>query len=212
MSSEVRRWNPDGYVEHMRREIPAYERLQEELVAATRLIDARTILDLGTGTGETARRVLKAHPGAHLTGIDSSPGMLAQARETLDPQRVELVLQALDEPPPAGRFELVVSALAIHHLEGAGKVELFARVRATLTPGGRFVLADHVLPERAEDLDTPADEGYDFPSSVPEQLAWLAREGFEANAYWQEQDLAVLIANAWTAKATSSPATTSSST
>jgi len=196
MSSQVRHWNPDGYVEHMRREIPAYERLQEELVAATRSTDARAILDLGTGTGETARRVLMAHPGAHLTGIDSSPEMLAQARETLDPERAALVLQALDEPLPAGHFELVVSALAVHHLEGARKAELFACVRATLAPGGRFVLADHFLPERTEDLITPADEGYDFPSPVPQQLAWLAREGFEANVSWQDRDLAVLIADA----------------
>ncbi len=176
MSPKVRHWNPDGYVEHMRREIPAYERMQEELVAATRAIDARAILDLGTGTGETARRVLTAHPDAHLTGIDSSPEMLARAGETLDPQHVELVLQALDEPLPPGRFELVVSALAVHHLEGSAKAELFARVRTALAPGGRFVLADHVLPQRAEDLVTPADEGYDFPSSLPSSSPGLRAE------------------------------------
>ncbi len=196
MSSEVRHWNPDGYVEHMRREIPAYERLQDELVAATRPIEARAILDLGSGTGETARRVLAAHPGAHLTGIDSSPEMLARARETLDPEHVQLVLQALDQPLPAGRYELVVSALAVHHLEGAGKAQLFARVRTALASDGRFVLADHVLPERTEDLVTPADEGYDFPSPVSQQLTWLAREGFKARVSWQHGDLAVLIADA----------------
>ena len=195
MSSEVRHWNPDGYAEHMRREIPAYERLQDGLVAATRPIDARAILDLGSGTGETARRVLAAHPGARLTGIDSSPEMLARARETFDRDRVEFVLQALDQPLPAGRFELVVSALAVHHLKGAGKAHLFARVRAALAPGGRFVLADHVMPARVEDLVTPADEGYDFPSPVPQQLTWLAREGFKARVSWQHGDLAVLIAD-----------------
>ena len=67
--------------------------------------------------------MLAAHPGARLTGLDSSPEMLAQARETLDPERVELVLRALDQSLPAGCFELVVSALAVHHLEGAMTLE-----------------------------------------------------------------------------------------
>jgi tRNA (cmo5U34)-methyltransferase len=196
MPPEARRWNPEGYVEHMRREIPAYERLQEELVAATRTIDVHTILDLGTGTGETARRVLAVHPRARLTGIDSSPEMLARALETLAPYNVELALQALDAPLPVGPFELVASALAVHHLEGVAKAELFARVRAVMTPRGRFVLADHVLPDRPEDLVTPADEGYDFPSPVREQLRWLTDAGFEAQMTWQERDLAVLVADA----------------
>jgi tRNA (cmo5U34)-methyltransferase len=196
MPPEVRRWNPDGYVEHMRREIPAYERLQEELVAATQTIDAHAILDLGTGTGETARRVLAIHAEARLTGVDSSPEMLARARDTLAAYRVELKLQTLDAPLPVGPFELVVSALAVHHLEGIAKAELFARVRAVLPPRGRFVLADHVLPDRSEDLVTPADEGYDFPSPVREQLLWLTNAGFRARRTWQERDLAVLVADA----------------
>ncbi len=43
---------------------------------------------------------------------------------------------------------------------------------------------------------TPAYQGYDFPSSLPEQLAWLAREGSETRLSWQDRDLAVLIADA----------------
>jgi tRNA (cmo5U34)-methyltransferase len=34
----------------------------------------------------------------------------------------------LEDPPPEGNFALVVSALAVHHLDGAGKADLFARV------------------------------------------------------------------------------------
>jgi len=47
-------WNPDSYLALMRREVADYERLQAEVVDATREIDARSILELGTGTGETA--------------------------------------------------------------------------------------------------------------------------------------------------------------
>ncbi len=87
---EDREWNPDGYLPHMRSEIPAYDQLQQELVAATRGTRVSSVLDLGTGTGETALRVLAEHPAARLTGIDSSASMLSSARARLDPARVQL--------------------------------------------------------------------------------------------------------------------------
>ena len=98
----------------MHQEVPDYERLQAELVAATRGVKAGTILELGTGTGETARRVLDAHPEARLVGIDSSRRMLDRARRTLEPARVRLERGRLEAMLPDGLFDLVVSALAIH--------------------------------------------------------------------------------------------------
>ena len=53
---------PTAYLAAMRAVVPAYERIQDALVKATRAVRARRILDLGTGTGETAQRVLDAHP------------------------------------------------------------------------------------------------------------------------------------------------------
>src|SRR5438045_2760800 len=45
----------------MRGALPLYDRLQDELVLATWGVEAALVLDLGTGTGETAARVLAAH-------------------------------------------------------------------------------------------------------------------------------------------------------
>lgn len=93
-------WDPSTYVELMHREVPDYERLQSETVSATRGRDARAILELGTGTGETARRILEAHPAARLRGIDASADMLAVARAQLPEDRVELDLRRLEHPLP----------------------------------------------------------------------------------------------------------------
>ena len=57
-------WDPESYLSLMAQEVPDYGVLQDETAAATRGMDARTILELGTGTGETARRVLAEHRGA----------------------------------------------------------------------------------------------------------------------------------------------------
>ncbi len=189
------RWQPESYLALMREEIPDYERLQRELVAATAGIEVDAILELGVGTGETSRRVLDAHPGALLHGVDGSDDMLDAARAALAGRPVALHRAKLEEPLPAGPFDLVVSALAVHHLDGPAKADLFARVRAALRPGGRFVLADVVVPDDPSDAVIPLDEGYDLPSPVADQLVWLAAAGFEhRRVTWRRRDLAVVAA------------------
>ena len=136
---------PTTYDEMIQGDIPAYDELQRRLELASG-DGARRILELGTGTGETARRLLRRHPDATLVGVDDSGSMLAVARDRLADDRVSLVVSRLEEPLPDGPFDLVASALAVHHLASADKRALFARVRATLAAGGRFVLADVIVP------------------------------------------------------------------
>jgi tRNA (cmo5U34)-methyltransferase len=185
-------WEPEGYPALVRREVPDYERLQAETAAATGA-GARRVLELGTGTGETALRVLARHPQATLVGVDGSEEMLAGARAALPAERVDLRLGRLEDPLPEGPFDVVVSALAIHHLDDAAKADLFARVAALLAPGGRFVLADVVVPEDPADIVTPLEEGFDLPSSVAQQLEWLATAGLRARVAWAHRDLAVMV-------------------
>ena len=189
-------WDPDTYLELMRDEVPQYERLQDEVAAATAGVEARRVLELGTGTGETARRVLAVHPAAQLTGIDESPGMLEAARSALDPTRMRLVEGRLQDPLPDGPWDLVVSCLAVHHLDGEGKADLFRRIAAVLAPGGRFVLGDVIVPEDPADRVTPIDEteGYDLPDRIDDQLRWLADGGLVPELRWVARDLAVIAA------------------
>ena len=184
-------WDPDGYLEMVRAEVPDYDRLQDELARATDGVDARRVLELGTGSGVTSQRVLARHPHAHLTGVDSSEHMLAAA----DLPGADLRLQDLCEPLPEGPFDLVFSALAIHHLDAAAKADLFARVAAVLAPGGRFVMADVIVPEDPGDVVTPLDPGFDLPETVPDLLRWLQDAGLRGRVAWQARDLAVLAAH-----------------
>jgi tRNA (cmo5U34)-methyltransferase len=187
-------FDPESYLELMRAEVPAYPRLQAETAAATAAVaPAARILELGTGTGETARRVLPLHPGAAFTGIDAGEGMLAHARAALPD--ADLRVARLEDPLPEGPFELVFSALTVHHLDGPGKADLFARVGGVLAAGGRFVLADVVVPEDPADAVTPLSPGYDRPSRLAEQLAWLREAGLRPSVPWAERDLAVIAAD-----------------
>ncbi len=185
-------WDPETYLKNMLEEVPAYPDLQEQTQAAAKDVSAKTILELGTGTGETATRIVAAHPDARLTAIDSSEEMLARARSVV-PQ-ADLRLARLEDPLPDGPFDLVVSALAVHHLDGPGKRDLFRRVAGVLTPGGTFVLADVVVPEQEEDVVTPIDGVYDRPDRLDHQLAWLRAAGLTAETVWSYKDLAVIRA------------------
>ena len=185
-------WDPEGYLKMVRAEVPDYDRLQDEVANATEGIDARRALELGTGSGVTSRRVLARHPHAQLTGVDSSEEMIAAA----DLPGADLRLQDLRDPLPEGPFDLVFSALAVHHLEGPQKADLIARVATALAPGGRFVLADVVVPDDPADVVTPLDEGFDLPETVPDMLRWMGEAGLRARVSWQARDLAVLVADA----------------
>jgi tRNA (cmo5U34)-methyltransferase len=186
-------FDPDTYLAMVRSEIAAYDELQGALAEATREIDAHRVLDLGTGTGVTAARVLAVHPDATMVGVDSSADMLRHARDLLP--EADLRVADLMDPLPTGPFELVVSAFAIHHLDAAGKAELFGRVAAVLAPGGRFALLDVVVPATAPEQPVPLEEGVDQPSTVADQLDWLAAAGLVANVVVARDDLAILAAD-----------------
>jgi tRNA (cmo5U34)-methyltransferase len=172
----------------MRSELPDYFVLQDEVAALC--AGASTLLELGTGTGETALRVLERSPGASLVGVDASADMLAVARSRLP--EADLRVARLEEPLPAGPFDLVFSVLAIHHLDGAGKADLFRRVGEVTD---RFVIGDVIVPEDPADAVTPLSPGFDMPSSVEDQLGWLRAAGFAPTVAWSAGDLAVIAAN-----------------
>jgi len=183
-------FTPEHFLDLMRHEIPRYEELEDETAGATEGVEAARILELGFGTGETTRRVLALHPGAHLVGIDGSTRMLAATQV----EGAELRLGELVDPLPEGPFDLVVSCLTIHHLDGHGKRDLFRRIAAVLSPGGSFVFGDVIVPEDPADAAIPLTPDYDLPDRLEDLLDWLRAEDFGAAATWVHGDLAVVRA------------------
>ena len=183
-------FDPATYLENMQADIPVFDELQEQTAKATEGVDARDILELGIGTGETAKRVLARHPDARLVGIDESEAMLGAA--DLD---ADLRVARLEDPLPEGPYDLVVSCLAIHHLDGEGKRDLFRRITAVLRPAGRFVLGDVVTPDHEQDAVTPTTPGFDRPDRLDDQLRWLREATFEPVTTWTWRDLAVVRAD-----------------
>jgi ubiquinone/menaquinone biosynthesis C-methylase UbiE len=82
---------------------------RERLVAMTAALDATgaptRALDVGTGTGAVARLISERWPSAEVTGVDVSPGMIAEARR-LGQERYD-VGDASALPYEDGSFDLV---------------------------------------------------------------------------------------------------------
>uniref|UniRef100_UPI00397C1AB2 class I SAM-dependent methyltransferase n=1 Tax=Amycolatopsis sp. lyj-346 TaxID=2789289 RepID=UPI00397C1AB2 len=159
-------------------------------------------LDLGAGTGLLSALVGAAVPGARVTLLDAAPAMLALAAEHLTAQGVPHRVEVADlaAPLPTGRYDAVVSALAIHHLDDPGKRALYRRIHGSLGPGGVFVNAEQVAgPTPALDqryaqvwrsqitaLGSDQQEidaarlrmSYDRPAPVDAQCDWLTEAGF----------------------------------
>ncbi|MDG4793970.1 class I SAM-dependent methyltransferase [Micromonospora sp. WMMD1082] len=174
------------------------------------------VLDLGAGTGLLSSLLAAAVPGVRLTLVDAAPKMLAVAAEQLTGRGVphRLVAADLADPLPAGRYDAVVSALAIHHLDDSGKRALYRRAAGALVPGGVFVNAEQVAGP-TPDLDRRYHEvwlaqvtalgsdaaeiaaaeqrmTYDRPAPVGEQCRWLAEAGLaEVDCFFKAWRFAV---------------------
>lgn len=167
--------------------------------------DARRILDLGTGDGRLLALVLADRPRTLGVGLDFSDIMLeAAGRRFAGDERVELVGHDLVDPlPDLGRFDAVVSSMAIHHLEHERKRALYGEVYDVLQPGGVFANFEHVasatrrlhlkffaaIGEPLEHED-PSDRLLD----VETQLCWLRAHGFDdVDCYWKWLEMALIV-------------------
>jgi tRNA (cmo5U34)-methyltransferase len=186
---------PDAYLDEIRREVPAFDTLQHEVGEASAIGGVQRVLDLGAGTGATSMAVLSRHPSASLCLVDESADMLEVARNRVPVDRVERIDVGDLRDLPGGPFDLVVSALAVHHLDGAEKQVLFGRVRDCLRRDGRFVLGDVVVPDDPADAVTPLTPGYDKPDRVPDLLEWLMAARFTPAVTWSANDLVVIAAD-----------------
>jgi tRNA (cmo5U34)-methyltransferase len=187
---------PELYLDLITQEVPAYPTMQDtvgEMAVRPSGLAPGRVLDLGTGTGETARRVVARHPAVELVGIDASADMLEAARTQLGD--ADLRCQKLEDPLPDGPFDVVISALAVHHLDAPGKADLFARIHDALNEDGRFVMADVVVTDDPADMITPLDATEDRPDRLDDQLLWLRDAGFTPHVVWQSHDLVVITAD-----------------
>ena len=112
------------------------------------------VMDFGAGTGLIAASI--APHVSRIVAVDTSPSMLEAlaAKESLQ-GKVDCRCQDILESPLEERFDAVVSAMALHHVEDTGA--LVARFAEHLKPGGLLALAD--LDREDGSFHEPGTEG-----------------------------------------------------
>jgi len=124
------------------------------ILARVPLTGDETVLDFGAGTGLLTGRI--APRVRSILAVDVSPSMLEQLAAKPELQgKVEPICQNILETPLDRPVQLVVSAMAMHHV--ADTDALLRTLFDHLTPGGRVALAD--LDTEAGDFHPPGVEG-----------------------------------------------------
>jgi len=167
--------------------------------------DARRILDIGTGDGRLLALLHTDRPEILGVGLDYSDLMLeAAGTRFAGDDRIELVKHDLAEPLPAlGSFDVVVSSMAIHHLEHERKRSLYGEIFELLEPGGVFANFEHVASATQRlhlmffaAINEPLE--HEDPSdrllAVETQLGYLREHGFDdVDCYWKWLEMALLV-------------------
>lgn len=114
--------------------------LAAEIVRRVPVRQEWTALDVGAGTGLLGREL--GHHVRRIVLTDTSAGMLDAARAATadDPGRYVTRQIDLTRDPLGERVDLVVSAMALHHIPDTGAI--LAAIRDALNPGGWVALAD----------------------------------------------------------------------
>jgi trans-aconitate 2-methyltransferase len=103
-----------------------------DLLARVRADAPAAVLDMGCGEGTMTAALAERWPGARVTGVDSSPEMLAATGPV--PGRLSLVRGDVRDWEPDGPVDVVVSNAVLHWV--AGHETLIARWAGWLSPAG----------------------------------------------------------------------------
>ncbi|AKB32708.1 Methyltransferase [Methanosarcina siciliae HI350] len=159
------------------------------------------IMDIGAGTGLLSAFLMKRYPEASFTLIDISEKMLAMAKDRFgNNSNVKYIAADYSKYDFVDKYDIVISALSIHHLEDKKKEELYKKSYSILKENGVFINADQVHGETpfienlnkttwrqyVETSGLPEEEilaGYervklDRDTSLEQQLDWLKKAGF----------------------------------
>lgn len=208
-----------SYDEQRRYFIPCFDDFYGTAVA---LAQADTpepaILDIGAGTGLMSALLLKKYPGASLTLIDVSDQMMEVARQRFpNYSNIEYIIDDFARHRFSKSFDIIISSLAIHHLNEPEKEALYHKVYHTLKKPGGFINADQVLgstvflenlykedwkrkvlasPLTPEELERAYERTkMDQMSTLQDQLGWLRDAGFsEVDCIYKYYNFVVMYA------------------
>lgn len=192
----------EKYDKQRRKFIPCFDDFYGVTVSVASVnVENPDILDIGAGTGLLSAFLMEKYPQASFTLIDISEKMLDVAKERFrNNSNVKYIVADYSKYPFTEKYDIVMSALSIHHLEDKEKKEIYRKSYSLLKQNGIFINADQVYGETPfietlnketwrqyiEESGLPEEEvlaGYerirlDKEAKLDQQLDWLNEAGF----------------------------------
>jgi cyclopropane fatty-acyl-phospholipid synthase-like methyltransferase len=124
---------------------PLAEEDVDEMIEALELDPGAHVLDLGCGKAEILLRIVERYSDVRATGLDRSPGVLAEARLQAEGRVPESKVTLLEQDvreyaPEPGSFDLVVSTGGVAFRGGVGGT--LAVLSGFVAPGGRLLFGE----------------------------------------------------------------------
>ena len=184
----------EGYDEHM---IANVEGCKEAYPLVAQLVpkEAKTLLDLGCGTGLELDYIFPLRPDIRVTGIDLTKEMLEKLKAKHPDKALTLICGDYFAVEFEKDFDCAVSFETMHHFEKEKKTALYARICEALKDGGVYIECDYMVEtQEEEDLwfaenerfrkEAGIPEGvychYDTPCTVENQLTMFQKAGFSS--------------------------------
>ncbi|RZJ22487.1 MAG: class I SAM-dependent methyltransferase [Acinetobacter sp.] len=148
----------DGYDEHIRKLIPGYEVVHQQIRALlkTYVDEYAHVLIVGCGTGYELGHLVQLFPDWTFTATELSENMLDKARHhihTLNAShRVEFVLGDVDQLKTGQSFDAALSILVTHFVDFADKPKFFKAISSRLKSQGLFLTFDLTKIKSAQEL------------------------------------------------------------
>jgi tRNA (cmo5U34)-methyltransferase len=109
--------------------------------------DKPRVIDLGCGTGNITKALMRRYPGASVVCIDLAEKMLELARTKLKRHKnIEYWSGDMRRYRYRGKYDAIISSLVLHHVDKREKGQFYKKIFNSLKKGGVFYAADFVLP------------------------------------------------------------------
>lgn len=127
-----------------------YKRVLGAVYAAVRENGAKSVLDIGFGTGVLTRRFYQ--DGLDVYGVDFSQRMIELAQAHMPEAKLYQAdfAEGLPDELSGGRYDAIVSTYALHHVTDGQKAAFLRTLFGLLTPGGVLVVGDLAFQTRAD--------------------------------------------------------------
>ena len=177
-------------------DLAAVEQRLDEGLAAFGLLPDETVLDIGCGTGNLTKVILRRlSPAGKVVAVDISPKMVEVARQKIADKRVSwLVADAHNLPLPQGIFDRAICLAVWPHFDDplAAARELWRVLR----PGGAIHIWHLMSRERMNQVHASAGGpvAHDLLPPAAETGLVLEKAGFDVLEAKESEDLYLVTA------------------